>query len=226
MLGAAALIAVAGFPGTSAAQTLITLYSFAGGTDGSQPVAGVIADASGNLYGTTVTGGAHNSGTVFKVTATGTETVLYSFTGGSDGSQPFAGLIADASGNLYGTTNGGGASGNGTVFKVTPSGTETVLYSFTGGSDGSNPRAGLIADASGNLYGTTSFGGTTDNGTVFGLTGTGAVEFNGIPGMANCNGQTTSNLANTYGGIAHAAAMLGFASVPDLKNAITTYCSG
>src|SRR5436190_2003791 len=95
-----------------------------------------------------------------------TLTTLYSFTG-SDGARPYAGLIADASGNLYGTTDNGGASGYGTVFKVTPTGTETVLYSFTGGSDGAYPLAGLIADASGNLYGTTYLGGANGYGTVF-----------------------------------------------------------
>src|SRR5258708_13276520 len=96
-------------------------------------------------------------------------TTPYPFTGGSDGGNPYAGLIADAAGNLYGTTygsvnGGGGPSRYGTVFELTPSGTFTVLYSFTGGSDGANPRAGLIADAAGNLYGTTTFGGATAGG--------------------------------------------------------------
>jgi uncharacterized repeat protein (TIGR03803 family) len=100
-------------------------------------------------------------------------TVLHTFTGGSDGARPEAGLIADAAGNLYGTTRFFG--GRGTVFQVTPSGTLTVLYSFTGGSDGAWPQAGLIADAAGNLYGTTSYGGTSTScvqgcGTLFELT--------------------------------------------------------
>ena len=103
-----------------------------------------------------------------------TETVLYSFTGGSDGRKPVAGLIADGSGNLYGTTEFGGASGNGVVFKLSPGGTETVLYSFTGGSDGGIPRAGLIADRSGNLYGTTQFGGP----------GCGGVDRRGVQALA------------------------------------------
>ena len=98
---------------------------------------------------------------MFKLAPGGTETVLYSFKARGDGAFPEAGLIADSAGNLYGTTEYGGASGCaggagcGTVFKLSPSGTETVLYSFTGGSDGGTPRAGLIADSSGNLYGTT-----------------------------------------------------------------------
>jgi uncharacterized repeat protein (TIGR03803 family) len=100
-------------------------------------------------------------------------TTLYSFTG-SDGANPSAGLIADAAGNLYGTTAGGGASGQGTVFQLDPSGNPTVLYSFTG-SDGSHPRAVLNADAAGNLYGTTISGGAQDAGTVFQLTPSGTL---------------------------------------------------
>lgn len=157
------------------------LYSFAGGpNDGDIPFAGLIMDGSGNLYGTTLYGGQYGFGAVFKLT-NGTETVLYSFTGGSDGANPYAGLIMDASGNLYGTASAGGntaagcinslgTSGCGTVFKLTPNGsTFTVLYTFTGGSDGANPTAGLIMDTSGNLYGTTSQGGNAF-GTVFELT--------------------------------------------------------
>ncbi|MGD0189506.1 MAG: choice-of-anchor tandem repeat GloVer-containing protein [Rhizomicrobium sp.] len=108
------------------------------------------------------------------------ETVLYRFQGGSDGALPYAGVIADASGNLYGTTNVGGGTGCGgggcgTVFKLAPDGTETVLYSFQGGTDGSGPFAGLVEDASGNLYGTTSEGGGTANaGIVFELAANGA----------------------------------------------------
>ena len=151
------------------------LYSFAGSpTDGQRPEAGLLMDSSGNLYGTTETGGASGDGTVFKVTPTGTESVLYSFGAVPDGSAPFAGLILDGAGNLYGTTFVGGATNNGTIFKISPTGTETVLYSFKGGtSDGSGPRAGLIMDSAGNLYGTTEFGGMNNEGTVFKLTPTG-----------------------------------------------------
>ncbi len=100
----------------------------------------------------------------------GTETVLYSFTGGSDGAFPMCGLIMDKKGNLYGTANGGGAKGAGAAFEVTPKGVETVLYSFAGGSDGSFPEGGVITDKAGNLYGTTSSGGTSNDGAVFMVT--------------------------------------------------------
>jgi|HubBroStandDraft_6_1064221.scaffolds.fasta_scaffold00165_7 uncharacterized repeat protein (TIGR03803 family) len=128
-------------------------------TDGSFSTAGVVRDNEGNLYGTTGSGGANGQGTVFRLSPTGTETVLYSFAGGADGASPYAGVIRDEAGNLYGTTTGGGPSGWGTVFKVDPAGIETVLYSFTGATDGGLPEAGLIRDEAGNLYGTTFFGG-------------------------------------------------------------------
>jgi uncharacterized repeat protein (TIGR03803 family) len=159
------------------------LHSFTG-PDGAEPTGYLVTDSAGNIYGTTISGGAHGNGAVFKLDTSGTETALYSFCpkiGCADGSGPYGGLITDANGNLYGTTWGGGAgAGYGTVFKVTKDGKETVLYSFcsmTGCADGSSPIAGLIMDASGNLYGTTYFGGTgvcpqTGNngcGTVFKL---------------------------------------------------------
>jgi uncharacterized repeat protein (TIGR03803 family) len=163
------------------------LHSFTGGSDGASPVAGLIADKEGTLYGTTGIGGSGSHGTAFKLTppakgqTTWIETVLYSFTGGSDGGFPPAGLIAENGrdenrGALYGTTLFGGTGNNGTVFKLTPPAkgqtawTETVLHSFTGGSDGGFPYAGLIADKEGALYGTTQVGGNSSNGTVFKLT--------------------------------------------------------
>lgn len=148
------------------------LYSFTGKKDGVYPFAGLVQDASGNFYGTTVSGGAKNKGTLFKVTPAGTETVVHSF-GEGDGKQPYAGLIMDAQGNLYGTTDLGGAFGYGTVFKVTPAGTETLLYTFTGGTDGGSPFAGLLLDARGNLYGTTYRGGLYNEGTVFEVSASG-----------------------------------------------------
>jgi uncharacterized repeat protein (TIGR03803 family) len=155
------------------------LHSFAGSpTDGANPRADLILDATGNLYGTTPTGGISNAGTVFKVDTTGKETVLYSFTGGTDGALPLGSLVQDATGNFYGTTSGGGATGNGVVFRLDSTGMETVLYSFTGEADGGNPRAGLILDASGNLYGTTSNGGVfncTSVGVSVEKTGCGVV---------------------------------------------------
>lgn len=141
------------------------LHSFVG-ADGAFPQAGLMLDVSGNLYGTTLYGGSANGGTVFKIDAAGDLTVLHEFNGGSDGSNPYAGLVRDASGNLYGTTFYGGTSGYGTVFKIDTAGKESVLHSFNG-SDGANPEAGLVLDASGNLYGTTLYGGSANAGTVF-----------------------------------------------------------
>jgi len=145
------------------------LHSFTGGGDGAAPFAG-LALVGSNLYGTSG-GGTYGYGTVFKVDKTGTETVVYSFTGGGDGGYLFAGVVSDGAGNLYGTTEGGGAFFYGTVFKLDKDGTETVLHSFTGGADGANPYGGLIRDAAGNLYGTTDIGGAPINsGTVFKIT--------------------------------------------------------
>ena len=122
------------------AQTLTVLYNFAGSSDGGDPYASLIRDADGNLYSTVgYGGGASYSGGVFKVDAKGNETMLYSFTGGTDGAFPISALVRDHEGNLYGTTTQGGSAGAGVVFKVDPSGNETVLHNFTGGSDGAGP---------------------------------------------------------------------------------------
>jgi uncharacterized repeat protein (TIGR03803 family) len=153
------------------------LYSLDDNAKGLYPNAGVVIDGAGNLYGTTTAGGAHASGTVFELTPkTGggwTEKVLHSFGGGEDGYEPLAALILDAAGNLYGTTNAGGAHGVGTVFELTPKAggegwTEKVLHSFLAyDKDGVQPQAGLIFDAADNLYGTTTLGGAHGEGTVF-----------------------------------------------------------
>jgi uncharacterized repeat protein (TIGR03803 family) len=135
------------------------LHSFAGQPDGATPLAGLLLDAAGNMYGTTSLGGTANLGTVFKLDSTGTETVLYSFTGEPDGAGPAADLVFDAAGNLLSTTSAGGLANKGTVFKLDSTGKESALYSFTGGSDGSTPMAGLVLDAEGNMYGTTIAGG-------------------------------------------------------------------
>ena len=148
------------------------LHTFSGGTDGASPYAGVIRDTAGNLYGTTYLGGGLNAGTVFKLDKDGNETVLHAFTirgGGGGGYYPQAGLIQDAAGNLYGTTNVGGPAYWGTVFKLNNRGKLSVLFSFTSGADGGASYAGLIRDAAGNLYGTTYVGGVSGWGTVFKL---------------------------------------------------------
>jgi len=123
-----------------------------------------------NLFGTTFGGGV-GFGTVFEVTPTGVEKVLYSFTGGADGKGPHAALVLDTLGNLYGTTITGGAYDYGTVFEITATGTEKVLYSFTGGADGALPDAALVMDGNGSLYGTTFGGGASG----FGYSGFGTV---------------------------------------------------
>lgn len=151
------------------AQTFSVVHNFTGGSDGGGPLSGFIIDSAGNFYGTTNTGGTSNYGVVFKMNSSGVETVLHTFTGGTDGANPNGGLVRDKTGNLYGTTTAGGASGAGTVFRVTPTGTETVLYSFSGKTDGSDPEATLAIDLAGNLYGTAVAGGAYGNGTVFRL---------------------------------------------------------
>ncbi|MGC9950576.1 MAG: choice-of-anchor tandem repeat GloVer-containing protein [Bryobacteraceae bacterium] len=147
------------------------LHTFTGGADGGEPQAGVIRDAAANLYGTTSSGGTAGGGTVFKLDTSGNETVLYNFTGGADGGSPSAGVIRDAAGNLYGTTffGGGSHSNAGVVFKVDPSGLETVLHTFTGGADGGRPAAGVVRDPAGNLYGTAEWGGAGGHGVVYKL---------------------------------------------------------
>ncbi len=166
-----------------AAGNETVLYRFTGGADGAYPEAPMIRDTEGNLYGTTLSGGdlscsfRGGCGTVFKLDPTGTQTVLYSFTGAADGFWPTGRLIRDVAGNFYGTTgHGGGVScpqnpdvGCGTIFKLDNSGNETVLWRFTGGSDGAYPFSGVVRDAAGNLYGTAVAGGRSGCGTVFKL---------------------------------------------------------
>jgi uncharacterized repeat protein (TIGR03803 family) len=176
------------------------LHSFtANGVDGIAPYTRLVIDAAGNLYGTTNNGGPNNVGTVFELTPTtsGTwkERILYSFGNNQvDGTNPYGGLILDSSGNLYGTTAGGGVYFNGTVFELTPGNaggwTETVLHNFNF-SDGISPYAGLVFDASGNLYGATYAGGTYGYGTVFELTPQGSGQWNETV-LFNFNGQNAT----------------------------------
>jgi uncharacterized repeat protein (TIGR03803 family) len=172
-------------------------------TDGGFPFAGLVRDQSGNLYGTTVYGGAFGMGTVFKIDSSGDETVLHNFAGGSDGANPFAGVILDSSGNLYGVTYNGGVSVSGTVFKIDTEGNETVLYSFTGSSDGAHPYGGLALDSAGNLYGTTYNGGTLGFGTVFKIDVSGNEtvlhSFNFTDGENPYGNVTLDSTGNLYG---------------------------
>ena len=163
------------------------LYRFAGGNDGANPLLGdILFDPTGNIYGTTENGGdvgcdGMGCGTVFELSPSGggwIEKVLYSFMGQSgDGANPFAGVILDSTGNLYGTTKFGGPLSEGTVFKLSPAGsswTESVIYGFEGTNDGYWPVGGLIIDHSGNLVGTTGSGGVNAGGIAFNLTPLGA----------------------------------------------------
>jgi len=209
-----------------------TLYTFAGGSDGANPNeygGSLVFDQAGNIYGTTVSGGLQQCegdslgcGTVFQLSPSGsawTESVLYRFTGGSDGAWPTAGLVFDQAGNLYGTAIIGGVQGGcqfvdyygcGVVFKLSPSAsgwTESVLYTFTGGADGGLPVGGLIFGPSGSLYGTTEYGGEGGGGTVFQLTpsnGTWTLDtiysFNGDEGpLDNLASDEAGNLYGTTG---------------------------
>jgi uncharacterized repeat protein (TIGR03803 family) len=159
----------------TAAGKLTTIFNFCiqKCTDGAYPPAGLFLSTDRNFYGTTTLGGVNNFGTVFKITPEGKLTTLYSFcalTNCADGSEPLVGVIQAADGDLYGTTWVGGTNGAGTVFKITPKGKLTTLYSFcaqTNCPDGANPAAGLFQAADGEFYGTTSYGGANQAGTVF-----------------------------------------------------------
>lgn len=152
------------------------LYTFSGGND-CAAYGSLILDPAGNLYGTT-TGTFGSRGEVYELTNNSgvwTETVLYRFGNAPDGENPEGGLVRDASGNLYGSTSRGGANDRGTVYKLTQGSggwTETVLYSFTGGNDGASPEGSLVMDQAGNLYGTATFGGGSNNGVVYELSPT------------------------------------------------------
>ena len=162
-------------PNASGSWTLLTAYSFVGRPDGAGPFGPVLLDKQGDAFGTTASGGVAGDGTVYRLKPNGSvysERVLYSFKGGSDGDHPQAGLTADSQGALYGTTQYGGASDMGTVFRLTPSRggySERVLYSFGRNPDGAQPVGGLCRDSSGAIYGTTTVGGRHNDGTVFRL---------------------------------------------------------
>jgi uncharacterized repeat protein (TIGR03803 family) len=206
------------------------LYRFTGGADGADPSSELTFDAAGNLYGTAAGGGNGNCtdgcGTVFKLTHTNggwSFSVLYTFTGQSDGWGPASPLVFDGAGNLYGTTPYGGQGSGGTVFELTPGAsgwTLTTLYSFQGLSDGAYPRAGVTFDRGGNIYGaTTSFGAYGVAGTAFELVSPGG-SFNllyGFPWMQYSNGgpwgSLTMDQAGNLYGTTYSDGAFGFGSV-------------
>lgn len=200
------------------AQTETAIYGFCRLTscaDGSEANGSLIRDSSGNLYGTTLEGGAHNGGTVYKLTLKGTETVLYSFGASSDdGTYPNQGVTMDSHGNLCGVTEDAGSHNAGTVFKVTPDGAETILHTFTSSpSDGAYPFGPVILDAKGNIWGTTSSGGRHGYGTIFRIssggveaivhsfdpsTGDGDTPFSGLVVDRHGNFYGTTTAGGTY----------------------------
>jgi uncharacterized repeat protein (TIGR03803 family) len=149
--------------------TFTTLYSFTGGNDGYSPDAALVQGNDGNLYGVTSYGGTNLNGTIFRITTNGVLTTLHAFAGGSDGATAYGSLRQLPDGNLYGTTVSGGAYNDGTVFRITPDGTLTILTWFDG-YNGANPQSALVQGSDGALYGTTLNGGTNGNGTIFRLT--------------------------------------------------------
>ena len=156
------------------AGSLTTLYSFAG-SDGRLPYAGLVQGTDGNFFGTTHSGGTSGLGTVFEITPAGALRTLHSFTSYSDGAYPYAGLVQGTDGNFYGTTDSGGTGYHGTIFKITPAGALTTLYSFGVNGDGAYPDAGLVQGTDGNFYGTTSYSGDGNSGTVFKITPAGVL---------------------------------------------------
>jgi uncharacterized repeat protein (TIGR03803 family) len=198
----------------------ILLHSFAGTPDGEDPRSVLVRDSAGNLYGTTQYGGTQGGfGTVFKLDTKGKLTLLHSFAGTPDGEDPYAGLLRDKAGNLYGTTLYGGSGGGfGTVFKLDAKGKLTLLHSFTGTPDGEDPQSGLLRDAAGNLYGTTHYGGTNGGyGTVFKLNAKGKLillhSFAGMPDGVNPYSRLIRDPAGNFYGTTFYGGTLGYGTV-------------
>lgn len=198
---------------SSAQSTLTTLVTF-DGSNGANPFMVLAQGSDGNFYGTTYGGGANDTcfsgcGAAFEMTSTGTLTTLYNFcsqTGCADGAGPVGSLVQNVNGDFYGTTSAGGTHGGGSVFKITPAGTLTTLYSFcafANCADGQEPTAGLVQGRNGNFYGTTQFGGVYDGGTVFEITQTGKLStlhnFNGTDGYSPSGALIQASNGNFYG---------------------------
>jgi uncharacterized repeat protein (TIGR03803 family) len=211
------------------------LYTFTGGPDGAYPAGSLVRDASGNLYGVTSQGGLLSCkayplgcGTIFKVDSSGKETVLYSFSGGSDGAIPTGSLLRDSAGNLYGTTQSGGRSNGGVVFRLDPNNNLTVLYNFRFFRGyGASPNGALVRDTSGNLYGTTyAGGGPVFCGTVFKISqsGVGSVlhSFDGTDGCGPRAGLTPDDAGNLYGTTEGTIAFKGTAFKLSFDSGMTT----
>ena len=189
----------------SPAQIFKTIATFDGSNGDSPYLMSLVQGTNGNFYGTTELGGAHGSGTVFKITPGGTLTALYSFcalANCSDGANPYAGLVQATDGNFYGTTAGGGSRQYGTVFKITPAGTLTTLHSFNE-TDGASPVGGLVQATDGNLYGTTRGAYGQFPGTVFKITAAGTLTtlhgFNGTDGDNATGGLLQATNGAFYG---------------------------
>jgi uncharacterized repeat protein (TIGR03803 family) len=187
------------------------VHAFTGWLDGGNPggSAPLTVGADGSLYGTTSNGGAYAQGTIFRLSLDGTLTTLYAVAAGPEGANPRAALVQASDGNFYGTTQNGGLYDHGTIFRMTPSGATTTLYTFTGGQDGGYPTASLIQGSDGNLYGTTSLNGAYNAGTVFQVSTSGVLRtYHAFAGGADgaypkaelTQGRDGSFYGTTYGG--------------------------
>jgi uncharacterized protein (TIGR03437 family) len=185
------------------AGTLTTLYGFGNNPDGASPYGALLLASDGNFYGTTSRGGVDSDGTVYQMTPTGVVTILYSFTGGADGANPFSTLIQGKDGNLYGTTTAGAGPGNGTIFSITPAGALTTVYTFPAYSGPQTSVAGMIQGSDGNFYGTTSGGGGQRLGSIFKLAGGTFSTLYSFTGSSDGNGPNSQLLqardGNFYG---------------------------
>lgn len=196
--------------GSRAGVVITSLYSFTGNEDGAFPNR-LTQGSDGHLYGTTYGGGDGlgnaGSGTVFEMSTNGALASLHTFSAGVDGGAPNAGLVQGSDGNFYGTTSLGGTNGDGAVFKITPGGALTSLYSFTGGNDGFDPVAELVQGSGGNFYGTTYDGGSNGVGTIFSISPNGALttsySLQGRSDGANPNSALTRDSAGNFYGTAY-----------------------